>query len=162
MTLLDFLYFWICWYIPLKNLSCIIIALYLKQFQRYGSPISLRGIKDQFHKYDDKCLFNVFKTIPPGETCIIGRKCFKYSKFLWFSYNDLDLLTFFTQKMTSTFWPFWPCRNMTTPLKFFVHKGEGLYTSHSKYHFWSIVYSCIFGHIIFPYIYIPYIYTPHC
>ena len=46
-------------------------------------------------------------------------------------------------------------------LKFFVHKGEGLYTSHSIYHFWSIVYSCIFGHIIFPYIYIPYIYISH-
>ena len=147
---------------PLMNLSCKIIALYLKRFQRYGSPKLGAVFRFQFYKYDDICLLNVSKTISHGESYIIGRKCFKYSQFSWLSYNDLDLLTFFTQKMTFTFWPFWPCRNMTTPLNFFVHKGECLYTSHTKYHFWSIVYSCIFGHIIFPYIYIPYIYISHC
>ena len=41
MTILDFLHFWICWYMSLKNITCKIIALYLKWFRRYG-PCNFR------------------------------------------------------------------------------------------------------------------------
>ena len=53
VTILDSLNFWICRYIPLKNFPCKIIAFYLKQFQRYGSPELGAFFRDKNDRYDD-------------------------------------------------------------------------------------------------------------
>ena len=130
---MDFLHFWICLYMTLKNFTCKIIALYIKWFRRYGSPNLGTFLEGKFIDiYDDICLLNIFKTISSSESYIIGRMCFKYSKFSWFfrkwhwffylfdTENDLDVVPCLTLE---TWWHF----------IFFVHKGEGIYNSYTKY-----------------------------
>ena len=68
MYILDFLHFWICWYMPLKNFTCKFIGIYLKRFQRYGSPNL--GAFLEAKLIDMICLIKVFKTISCSETYI--------------------------------------------------------------------------------------------